>query len=110
MLCPAPETAEGLIGRAFPATEITPLPAPKPDTATGTWLSVVVPLPSSPEALRPHAQTVPPPAMARLWRAPAATFTTPFRRPDTATGVDEFVTELLPSSPNALAPHAYAVP
>src|SRR2546422_9913419 len=89
-----------------------------PLTVTGTLLPVVVPLPSSPSPLLPHALTVPSLSRARLWIPPAETAVTPLS-PLTATGVvlqensPHFSGPLLvplPSCPERLAPQAMTAP
>ena len=57
-----------------------------PDTCTGVDRFVVVPSPSSPKLLDPHAQTVPSLLRATVWSPPAETAMTPVS-PDTCTGV-----------------------
>src|SRR5882672_9906744 len=95
----------------------------RPDTATGTDRSVVVPSPSCPSLLAPHAITVPSPSSARLWSSPAEIATIPLS-PLTATGlvlqgtvlkpadgqVSGPVVVPSPSWPYSLSPHATTVP
>ena len=105
------------------ATETTVLPASTPlcVTRAGTWLSIVLLLPSWPYPLPPQAATVPSEHKARLWLnapihnpRPAATETTvlPASTPlcVTNTGSLLYVVLLLPSSPLSLSPQAAIVP
>src|SRR3990167_1607542 len=86
-----------------------------------TWLGVNLSVgallsPSWPEALSPHAQTVPSLLRARLWLVPAAIAVMPVRNPTSSgpwtwLGVNLSVGALLsPSWPEALSPHAQTVP
>ena len=68
-----------------------------PDTCTGTWLSLVPPLPSSPKRPYPHAHTVPSARSAYPFVAPAAIAVTPVN-PDTCTWTGLPVLQLV--SPN----------
>src|SRR3954470_11758928 len=61
-------------------------PDESPLTATGTWLSVVVVLPSWPWALAPKHMTAPVEVTAHVWSAPAETATTADESPFNATG------------------------
>ena len=99
------------------ATPTTVLPASPPVmlTATGTELPTVLPFPSWPESLMPHATTVPSEHAATLWPSPAATATTvfPAKAPviGTATGtVLANASEPFPSWPPKLAPQVAKVP
>jgi hypothetical protein len=69
-----------------------------PMTATGVELSVVVPSPSSPKALRPQQLTEPPVRRAHV-SLPPAEIAVAVVMPLTATGVELFVVVPLPSSP-----------
>src|SRR5450759_2176754 len=82
-----------------PAMAVTVVPEGRL-TATGVLLSVVMPLPSWPEALKPQASTWPLEVSARLWRLPPAMAVTvvPEGRL-TTTGVLLLVVVPLPSSP-----------
>src|SRR5437867_3004851 len=96
------------------AIATTPLPGPRPCTATGLlWLFGAFPLPSSPDALLPHARTWPSAFSAMACDPPAATAITPLPGPSpfTSTGVDRsFGAVPSPSSPDALLPHARTWP
>ena len=85
------------------ATTVLPASTPLVFTATGTELGVVLPSPSWPKVLNPHAATVPSEHSARLWTLPAATSTTvlPESTPlaSTATGTRLGVLLPLPSWP-----------
>src|SRR5207247_8038792 len=96
------------------AKAVTPLPAPRPLTATGEACCVVVPSPSWPAALLPHATTAPLDFSASTWPASlaAAIAMTPLPgpRPLTWTGVSRCVVVPSPSLPSSLLPHANTVP
>src|ERR1022692_610135 len=77
----------------------------KPMTWTGTLLSFVVPLPSSPPWLSPQVQTVPSERNATPSLVPAETCTTP-TRPGTCTGTSLY-SDVPPSK---LAPQAQTLP
>src|SRR6185437_2854376 len=72
-------------------------------------LFVVLPLPSSPFALSPQAQTVPSLFTARLWSHAAAIAIT-LERPFTCTGVELGVFVPTPNSPEPFPPQAQTVP
>src|SRR5215472_8775742 len=88
------------------ATAITP---ERLLTCTGVLLFVVLPLPSSPFAFSPQAQTVPSLFTARLWSQPAAMAITP-ERLLTAMGVELGTFVPTPNSPKPFPPHAQTVP
>src|ERR1039458_761761 len=82
-------------------------------TGTGTLLPVVLPLPSSPAELSPHAQTFPSEVNARLWLEPAAMATTwPLKPMTSLTGTGTLLSVVLPlpSPPSALYPQAQTLP
>ena len=81
----------------------------KPGTATGSALLLVVPLPSWPKVLSPHAQTFPLLDNARLWSAPPA-MATILLKPNTWTGMGLPLVVPLPSWPKVLSPQAQRVP
>src|SRR5450759_4913146 len=98
-----------------PAMAVTVVPEGRL-TATGVLLLVVVPLPSSPEALKPQARTWPVEVSARLWKPPPAMAVTvvPEGRL-TATGVEMqkqpvVLVVPLPSWPELLEPQARTWP
>src|SRR5207253_7398380 len=118
---PSPSSPDALLPQAstvpldFPAMlkaspaaiATTPLNGPSPLTCTGAGWSVgAVPSPSWPEALLPHASTVPSDLRAKLWEPPAAMATTPLPepRPETDTGVSWSMMVPLPTSPELLLP------
>src|SRR5215472_2926726 len=80
-------------------------------TGTGVWLSVVVPLPSSPLVFKPQASTWPVVVKARLWKQPAriALIVVPAGM-WTFTGVARKWVVPSPSSPDALEPQASTWP
>src|SRR5438034_1122911 len=92
----------------------TPLPAPRPLTATGESCCVVVPSPSCPVELRPHATTEPFDFKATAWLDDwvdaMAIVPLPAPRPVTGTGVRRWVVVPSPRRPLALLPHARTVP
>ena len=69
-----------------------------PATVTGTFESMFVPLPSSPDWLAPQQRTVPSPSNAHVWLPPAAIEATPLS-PAAATGVVEPTVVPVPSCP-----------
>src|SRR5204863_5738734 len=71
--------------------------------------SAVLPVPSCPLSLLPHAITVPLLSSARLWLAPAAIALTP-DNPLTCTGTERRFVVPSPSWPEELLPHAITVP
>src|SRR5450759_1038484 len=92
------------------AMEVTMAPAGRL-TATGVVLPVVVPLPSCPELLSPHARTLPVEVNARLWASPPEMAVTVV--PDgrvTPTGVRALAVAPLPSWPELLRPQASTWP
>src|SRR5262249_10579335 len=78
---------------------------------TGLSACVVVPSPSSPHRLAPHAATVPSDNTANTCPSPATTEVTS-SSPCTATGIGVGVSEVvpLPSSPSGFAPQHRTVP
>jgi len=64
---------------APPRNVVQPALVPVAQTRTGVGRSVVVPSPSWPESLWPHARTPPLDSTARLWSSPPATEATPVR-------------------------------
>jgi hypothetical protein len=69
-----------------------------PETATGTLVESVAPLPSSPLPLKPQQYAAPAVVSAQLWRAPAE-IAPKFRAPATATGNELLVFDPLPNCP-----------
>src|ERR1700674_1600561 len=84
------------------AISTTPLPAPSPLTAIGDDRLPVVPSPSWPARLSPHANTLPSDFSARVWAPPAAIFSTPSR--PIALGTERKMSVPLPSCPDELSP------
>src|ERR1051325_4235220 len=80
-----------------------------PETATGTFVESVVPLPSSPKPLNPQQNALRAFVSARVWRAPAG-MRENVSDPLSGTGTLLFVFEPLPSCPEALLPQQYAAP
>src|SRR5271166_768311 len=80
-----------------------------------TGVELVVPFPSSPVELSPHAHTVPSDLSAKLLVAPAAKATMPENCDPlyiTGTGInlEARLESPLPSCPAALPPHAHTLP
>ena len=80
-----------------PPAEIALTPLARPETSTGTLLSVFVPLPSWPYVPLPQHLTPPPLVSAQVWISPAAIAVTPLARPETSTGTLLPVVERFPS-------------
>src|ERR1051326_7064103 len=93
---------QGVMGTKRRAGEEKPF---DPVTATGVRLSVMLPSPSCPSTLRPHAQIDPSLFSARLWFSPPAIATIP-TSPPTGTGAG-LATTLLPKLSE---PHFQTVP
>src|SRR4051812_19425892 len=89
-----------------PATTLTR--AGRPVTGVGVVRSVMVPSPSWPLVLAPHAHSAPLAPTARLWVVPAATNTT-VPIPATNCGVTALVVVPLPSWPLVLVPQVHKV-
>src|ERR671919_312433 len=70
--------------------------------------SVVVPSPSWPYRLSPHAHTVPSVLVTKLWVCPPSTVTTS-ANPPTWAGVD-WTLGPVPTCPSLLSPHPHTVP
>jgi hypothetical protein len=89
--------------------------SPSPETATGIDELIIVWLPSSPDALLPQQSTVPPVSSAQAEEKPAEMAVTPLSggatvlRPETETGVGDWVIVPLPSSPSPLPPQQATV-
>src|SRR4051812_22831130 len=83
-------------------------PEVRPETCTGTRLSMVELFPSAPP-LEPQHLT-PPFTSAHVWNVPAAMAWTPEVRPETCTGTRLSVVELFPSSPAELEPQHWTPP
>src|ERR1700730_12972856 len=77
------------------------------DTCTGTELSVVVPLPSSPTGLAPHAHAVPSARTAKVWRLPPLTWAT-LVNAVRSTGEEWLNLDPLPNCPSPPRPHPLA--
>ena len=78
-------------------------------TWTGVWCGAVVPSPSWPEELSPHAHSVPSDLTASVYVPPAATAAQSVSVP-TCTGDSRVVVVPSPTCPLAFAPHAHSVP
>ena len=79
LLSPQHLTAPPLVSAQLwtPPAAIAVTPLCSPETSTGVELSVVVPFPSCPKALKPQHLTAPPLVSAQLWTPPAAIALTP---------------------------------
>src|SRR5579862_1067624 len=87
------------------ATNVRP-----PETRLGTALSVVVPFPSCPKALKPQQYALPLVVSPQALSSPLALSASNASPPDTATGVVAGVVVPFPNSPSALFPQQYATP
>jgi len=82
-----------------------------PDTKTGDDTAVRELVPSCPAEFKPHAHKVPSDLMATVWDAPTPTAVQLAPAgPDTKTGDDTLVVELVPSCPAEFNPQAHSVP
>src|SRR5205823_5119929 len=118
---PGPDRAVRFQGRRMRAPAVTlatPVRKPAPDgplTCTAALRAAVVPSPSAPYSLRPHAQTAPSDFNATEWTQPAATLTTPVRKPapsavTTLPGKADAPVTQEPSWPWLLSPQARTAP
>lgn len=81
------------------------------DRSTGTWLSVLVPSPSCPEAFAPQHWTCRLGTIAQVVGSlPAAMANVPDDRPVTAVGVSRWVVVPSPTSPALFNPQHFAAP
>jgi len=83
---------------------------PRPSTATGMLLLVVVPLPSWPLAFSPQQVTSPMARAAHEWLLPAPMAITPLSSPTTCTGVALLMRVPSPSWPKLFAPQQRTPP
>src|ERR1700694_5512730 len=105
---PLPSPLRPRVCKPPAAISTTPLPAPSPLTAIGDDRLPVVPSPSWPARLSPHANTLPSDFSARVWAPPAALLSTPLR--PIALGTERKISAPLPSCPDELSPQVQTVP
>jgi hypothetical protein len=117
-LGPTPTGAPGrrALGYGPPPPRIRPAAPPNAERSTATGVSRwvdMVPSPSFPNQLLPHAHRRPWSSSARLWLSPALRIrpaAPPNAERSTATGVSRWVVVPSPSCPEILAPHAHRRP
>ena len=79
-------------------------------SCVGTTLPVVVPSPSCPESLYPHAQSVPSSLSAMVWKPPALMLLQSVANVTSCVGTDLLVDVPSPNCAKRLSPHAQSVP